>query len=264
MYVWSPMQMMPPQRSTSVHDRQHKPGAPRVALKEVARVTRDGRVPLWPYHQERLRQGGCSDETLRRLDDAIALAFVEYDGRMTTRVQLSVMVLADGAPIATVQRRLSSLDVPGGCKGVPVTVTKPPALPSGGAKPVDRSYWDAAQRSAFEQHAHQAIIVDDCGTVYDGGSATIFCRFGSELVTGPSPHAIAGVARAYIMEHASRWGYSVRVRPLSFTQLESADEVFFTNSYGGARAMLGKEGPASEAIDAHFKELWGSQVEELF
>ncbi|HZL05876.1 MAG TPA: hypothetical protein VFE45_10755, partial [Coriobacteriia bacterium] len=93
-----------------MHDRQHKPGAPRIALKEIARVTREKRIPLWPYHQERLRQGGCSDDTLRRLDDSIALALATYDGRLTTRVQLSAIVLADGTPVTSVQRRLSSLD----------------------------------------------------------------------------------------------------------------------------------------------------------
>jgi len=265
MYNWSPLESLPRgPRSRSMHDRRHVSGAPRVALKEIARVTRDKRVPLWPYHRERLRQGGCSDETLKRLDDSIALAMATYDGRLTTRVQLSAIVLADGTPVTSVQRRLSSLDVPGGLKGVAVPVEEPPVLPSGGAKPLDRSYWDHAQRRAFEQRAQQAIIVDDCNTVYDGGSSTIFCRYGNELLTAPTPHAIAGVGRAYVIEHAAQWGLSVRVRPYSFRQLEQADEVFFVNSYGGARIMIGKAGPTCEMIDAHFKALWGSQVEELF
>ena len=140
----------------------------------------------------------------------------------------------------------------------------PPVLPSGGAKPLDRSYWDRAQRRAFEQRAQQAIIVDDCDTVYDGSSAAIFCRYGDQLLTAPSPHALSGVARAYIIEHAAEWGYSVRVRPYSLRELEKADEVFFANAYGGARVMVGKAGPACEAIDAHFKALWGSEEEELF
>ena len=153
------------------------------------------------------------------------------------------------------QQRLSSLDVPGGPVAAFVQVDSPPWLPPGAATPADRSWWDEAQRRAGWAGAHQAIIV--CGdTVIDGGTATVWSVTDGVVTTPPAPDAVAGVARAFLLDALSAAGTPVRVEPLSPRELAKADEAFLTNAFGGAVAVRGRGGPVFDRVAAIFAELW--------
>lgn len=219
-----------------------------IALRETCRVARNRTVPLWPLHFARLTMGGCTRHALDQLEVAVAEAIAGYTGELSSRIRLTVTVAGDDSVSVNVERRLSSLDVVGGPRAAPVVVECPPELPPGAAKPADRDYWNAAQRAARAAGGDQAILVDSNGTVIDGGTASIFCRRGRELITPPAPPAVAGVARAWVLENAVTFGYECRIAAFAFASIEEADEVFFTNAFGGLREMRGRGGAASEAL----------------
>lgn len=229
-------------------------GAPDVPLRETCRLVH-GRVPLWPYHRARLRSGGCGEDVLAAADRAVHDANRSWKGPHSTRLRLTVVVGSDGAVDAAVQRRLSSLDVPGGPRAVPVEVERSALLPPGAAKPADRSWWDDAQRRARAADGDQALIVLD-GRVVDGGTATVWISDGSRIVTPPAPGAIAGVGRAFLLETFSDAGIAVDVRDLSLEEFATAREAFLTNAFGGAVAVRGRDGAMTGLASAFFASMW--------
>lgn len=261
MFVWSPIEIAPVRPPQIVdYNTPYLPGAPAVPLKETCRVSTDRTVPLWSYHARRLSQGGCSKAVVERAAAAVEEAIDRYESRITQRVRLTLQVLSNGVPYVDIERRLSSLDIPNGVKGVPIVMPRPPRLPMGAAKPVDRSYWDEAQRRAKEEGGDQAIIMDQVGTILDGGTAAVFLRTGRTAVTSPSPYAIAGVGRAWVLDHAGEMGVRVEVRPFILEELDRAEEVVFVNAYGGARAMKGKADVLAKRIDTRLRRMWGADL----
>lgn len=235
------------------------PGAPRQALRETCRVVA-GRIPLWPYHRARLVAGGCEGDVLEGVEEAAVAAASEWDGANSPRVRLSLTVSCDGAVAVSAGRRLSSLDVPRGPVAVRVDVAKPPQLPAGAAKPADRSWWDEAQRRAVFEGGHQAIIVGPDGHVIDGGSATVWIVEGTTVVTPPSPPAVAGVARAFLMQAAPDTHMRIEVEPLSWERFRSADEAFLTNAFAAAVAVRDRGGMVFRAVASIFDEMWRCSV----
>lgn len=231
-------------------------GLPAVALRETCRVALDRTVPLWPYHRRRLESGGCGGEALRIIDGAVRSALGELSTRIFTRTRLTVDVSAEAGVTVAVQRRLSSLDVPSGIRGVPVAVRESPTLPPGAAKPADRTLWDDAQRAAAAAGGSQAILVGPDGVVIDGATAAIIVRAGSEAVTPPAPPAVASVALAWALDHESDFGVRFRVAPVTLADLEAADEVVYLNAYGGARADGRGDSRLARAIQAELDRLW--------
>ena len=233
--------------------------APTVVLRETCRVVA-GRIPLWPYHRARLVAGGCEGAVLDDVEQAAMTAAAEWDGASSPRVRLSLTVSCDGAIAIDTHRRLSSLDVPGGPVAVRVDVTEPPTLPAGAAKPADRSWWDEAQRRAVFDGGHQAIIVGPDGHIIDGGSATVWIVEGTTLVTPPSPPAVAGVARAFLLRAAPDEHLRIEVEPLRWERFQAADEAFLTNAFGAAVAVRDRGGMVLRAVDAIFDEMWRHSV----
>lgn len=232
------------------------PGGPAVALRETCRLV-DGRVPLWPYHCARLASGGCGPKTLDAAQEALEKAAAEWAGPASSRLRLTVVVEPSGAARAVVQRRLSSLDVPGGPRAVPVEVDEGPPLPRGAAKPADRRWWDDTQRRARAAGGDQALIVRD-GFVLDGGTASVWAVRGGAVVTPPAPQAVAGVARAFLRAALADAGVSTRVEPLALEDALGADELFCTNAFAGAVALRDQgPGPVTRLAMAAFARLWG-------
>jgi 4-amino-4-deoxychorismate lyase len=231
------------------------PGAPATALSETCRIVA-GRIPLWPYHRARLVAGGCEGAVLEDVEVAAFRAAAEWNGGDSPRARLSLTVSPDGAVAVDAKRRLSSLDIPGGPVAVRVDVSGPPELPAGAAKPADRSWWDEAQRRAAFEGGHQAIIVGPGGSVIDGGSATVWVVEGTEVFTPPSPPAVAGVARAFLMRAATDVHLHIEVEPVSWDRFVAADEIFLTNAFGAAVAVRGREGMIFRTVDALFDEMW--------
>jgi branched-subunit amino acid aminotransferase/4-amino-4-deoxychorismate lyase len=229
-----------------------------VALHETCRVVA-GAVPLWPYHRARLEAGGCGDVVLEDATRVALSAAADWDASPGSRVRLSITVSPDGRASVSVERRLSSLDVPNGPVPVRVDVAGRPPLPRGAAKPADRSWWDDAQRRARAEGGHQAVIVDAEGMVIDGGTATVWIAERGVLVTPPSPGAVAGVARSFLLHEVARVGIEAHVEPLSWDRFERADEALATNAFGGAAAFRGRGGPVCDRVGELFAALWRSR-----
>jgi branched-subunit amino acid aminotransferase/4-amino-4-deoxychorismate lyase len=215
----------------------------------------DGRLPLWEYHRARLARGGCGSDLLAEADRVVAEAAASHAGVASSRLRLTLVVTPEGIAEATVQQRLSSREVPGGPTAAFVQVSSPPWLPPGAAKPADRSWWDDAQRRARWADGHQAIIVCD-GNVVDGGTATVWAVAGGVAVTPPAPDAVAGVARAFLLDALVRAGAPARVDTLTAREFETAEEAFLTNAFGGAVAIRGRGGAVFDRVSAIFAEMW--------
>lgn len=230
-------------------------GAPREPLRETCRVVA-GRIPLWPYHRARLSAGGCRDGVLDRVEERALEAASEWSDAGSPRVRLSITVGQDGEIQIDIGRRLSSLDVPGGPIAVRVDMPSEPELPPNAAKPADRSWWDDCQRQARFEGGHQAVIVGPDETIIDGGTATIWIAEGPRLVTPPSPSAIAGVARAFLLRQAPAIGLRIDVEPIAWRRFEVADEALLTNAFGGAVAVRKRGGYVFGAVSELFEERW--------
>lgn len=229
--------------------------APPAALKETCRVVH-GEVPLWPFHRARLAAGGCG-ETLLALAEARALeAAAAWPDLETRRARLTVVVREDGSVTAEVTRRSSSLDVPRGPIVARIDVDAPPPLPPGPAKPAERSAYDDAHRRARALGARQGILVGQDGLVIDGSTATAWIAEGDTLVTPPSPPAVPGVARAFVLASARDAGLTARIEPIAWERFEVADEAMLTNAFGGAVAVRGRGGAMCARVAELFAGVW--------
>lgn len=230
---------------------------PRVAVRETCRVV-SGRVPLWPYHHARLRAAGCGHGLLSVVDERVIAAAADWDAPRGSRVRLTVTVSPAGEVSVGVKQRLSSLDVPGGPVVARVDIPGPPPLPPVLAKPADREWWDEAQRVAASRDAHQAVIVGPEGMVVDGGTASVWIVEGEVIITPPAPPAVAGVARAFLIDEADERGLTAVVEPVSWERFEGASEAFLTNAFGGAVAVRDRGGLVFDQVASQFERLWRS------
>jgi branched-subunit amino acid aminotransferase/4-amino-4-deoxychorismate lyase len=230
-------------------------GVPDTALRETCRLVR-GAVPLWPYHHARLGAGGCGADLLATVDAVVHDAAMGWAGPHSSRLRLTVVVDAGGGVDVRIQRRLSSLDVPGGPVAAVVEIDEPASLPPGAAKPADRAWWDRAQRAARAAGGDQAILAH-AGRVIDGGTSTVWISAGAGLATPPAPSAIAGVARAFLLERFAESGVPVEVRDIGLEEFLSAREAFLTNAFAGAVAIRGRSGPHAASAAALFASVWG-------
>jgi branched-subunit amino acid aminotransferase/4-amino-4-deoxychorismate lyase len=235
-------------------------GAPAVALNETCRVVA-GRpwpdaVPLWQWHEARLLAGGCGRPLLSRAAASAREAVAGGTRTHGRRLRLTVTVRPDGDVNSVVERRLSSLDVPGGPVLAMVHVPEAPDLPPGPAKPADRSAWDHAMSQARRLGAHQALLVDSSGHVVDGATASLWLVARGMLVTPPAPPAVPGVARAWLLEHAGALGLNARAEALLPEDLDLAEEVFLTNAFGGCVAARGRGGAVTSRVSEAFASLW--------
>lgn len=220
---------------------------PRQSLRETIRV-QSGRVPLLSRHLARLAAGGCGADVLtlaREQALAAAAAWPGDYGRMT------LLVEADGSVHVEVSDRPSTIDVPGGPRAA-LVYSAIPKLPPGAAKPADRSFWDRALHEAQGQGADVAILLDDESNIIDGSQASVWVVTGGELVTPPSPPALAGVSRALVLDLGTVGGMRVVERPVSAQEFESADEAFFTTAVAGAVGVRGRGGRITREVAAAF------------
>jgi branched-subunit amino acid aminotransferase/4-amino-4-deoxychorismate lyase len=223
------------------------------ALRETIRI-QDRRVPLLVRHLARLESGGCDAETLGRVRAAATAAASKWEqpyGRM------SLTVARDGTIEIEISDQPSSIAVDGGPVMVAVRSDEPP-LPPGAAKPADRSFWDRALERAKTRGGDIAVLIDSQGRIIDGSQASVWLVLGEELVTPPSPPALAGVSRLLVMDSAELWGVRASERELHESDILLAQEVFFTTAVGGAASARDHEGPVAARVHEHFERIFSA------
>lgn len=207
-----------------------------MALFETIRVFR-GRPLFLEEHLDRLR-AGCGDRAFPLSEAALAavraLLARQPDG--TARLYVTA---GDGAQFSApvVEPRILVL-----CEARPAPLREACSLalngepfhpPFGGLKTAN--YWrnvDALQRALASGH-DEALLFNENSELVSASTANVFVVCGGEIST-PSCAcgARAGVTRAWVMGQ-------VRVRECSLflADLQTADEIFLTNSWYGIRPV---------------------------
>lgn len=238
-------------------------------LFETLRMV-DGRVPLWPRHVARLRDG-CARLRMPAPDTDAILAEA---GRLATglgdavaRVTLS---RGDGVrgyalppsqqPRVVVQVSPLSLDAGASSEGISVRLCETrlatqPLL--AGMKHLNRLEQVLARAEWSDATWTEGLMLDDRGDVVCATAANVFAVFDGQLVTPPVDRCgVAGVARAEIL--AVR---AVEVASIGPARLAEADEVFLTSAVRGILPVRvfairsWQPGPVTRALQAHWDHL---------
>lgn len=89
-------------------------------------------------------------------------------------------------------------------------------------------------RSQWQQGWHEALLLDQQGSVIEATQSNVFVINGGQLITPSLDFAgVAGVAREYLISQAHKFGLNTKIMSLSTDQIETADEVFLSNSVIG-------------------------------
>ena len=88
-----------------------------------------------------------------------------------------------------------------------------------------------AKREAEERGADEAILLDHTGHVAEGTVSNVFCVRGGRLLTPPlEMNILPGITRQCVLGLARNAGIEVEEAPFCAAALQSAGEVFLTNS----------------------------------
>lgn len=225
---------------------------PEQALRETIRL-QNGAIPLLDRHLARLAAGGCDAVTVAAARDEAMRSASEWTGAYG---RLTLVVASDGEVLGEVTADPSTICVPGGPR-VALVESDIPQLPPGGAKPADRSFWDLSLDIARGRGADVAVLVDSDGHLIDGSQATVWLAIGLQILTPPSPPALAGVSRSVVFEIAPGFGLEAVETMLGVDDYERAQEVFLTTAVAGAVAVRDRGGPVSDAFVRVFEGLFG-------
>jgi len=89
-------------------------------------------------------------------------------------------------------------------------------------------------RMEWQDEVAEGLLQDQEDNIIEATSSNLFAVFDNQLYTPDlSRCGVAGVMRAEVMEHASSMKINVNIEKLSLARLQSADEVFLTNSIIG-------------------------------
>ena len=89
-------------------------------------------------------------------------------------------------------------------------------------------------RMEWEGEVAEGLLQDQEGDIIEGTSSNLFAVIDNQIYTPDlSRCGVAGVMRAEVMESASSMRIDVNIDKLTIARLESADEVFLTNSIIG-------------------------------
>jgi para-aminobenzoate synthetase/4-amino-4-deoxychorismate lyase len=190
-----------------------------------------GQVALLERHLARL--GASSEEVFgRRLPEHLRDELAEVASGLDGPHRLRVALRLAGGPLR-VELAAEPLS---GEPDEPVSL-EPVVLPGGlgGHKWLDRRLL-AALRPAGLAPFDQLLLVDADGQVLEAERANLFALIDGVLRTPEASGALLpGIARAVVLEEASRLGLEVDVGPLRLGELERASEVFVTNALWGPR-----------------------------
>ena len=132
-------------------------------------------------------------------------------------------------------------------------------------KSISRIHLVLARMEAEERGAHEALLLGSGGEVREGTASNVFLATGGRLRT-PSLESgvLEGITRQAILELARAAGIPCREERVVRADLESADEIFFTNTSWGALPVTrldgkpvgtGKPGPLTRELGSRLSAL---------
>ena len=153
--------------------------------------------------------------------------------------------------------------------GVRVAVARrrqiPPETLDPAVKSISRLTSVLARREAREVGAFEAILLDGDGRLTEGTVSNLFLVLGGGLLTPPAPAGgLPGITREAVVELARAASIRVSEEPLPAGSLETADEIFLTNTSWeilpvvrvGERAVGGGvPGPVTRDLLARYRDL---------
>ncbi|MFP4154072.1 MAG: D-amino acid aminotransferase [Halothiobacillaceae bacterium] len=120
-----------------------------------------------------------------------------------------------------------------------------------------------ARQQAVEAGAMEAILLRD-GRAVEGAASNLFVVRGQGLVTPPrSPHILAGITRALVLDLARASGLEAVEAPLAESDLRAAQEIWLTSStreimpvcrLDNAPVGAGVPGPVWSRLDQAYQE----------
>ncbi|HKQ58135.1 MAG TPA: aminotransferase class IV [Candidatus Eisenbacteria bacterium] len=223
----------------SLFDRGARDGE---GLFETLRVY-GGRPFAWPRHMERL------------VLSAAVLGFPVPASPVTLRGALGELLAAEGLSDA-VARITVTRGIPGGrptrtgawveveplagrlwsgtrSGSASVVVSKRPFEPGplGAHKTTSRLAYHLAREEARVARVDEALLVRPSGEVLEGTVSNLFALRGGEALTPPLASGILpGVTRALVLGLGDTVRVPMREQPLTLADLESAEELWLTNS----------------------------------
>lgn len=238
-------------------------------LFETLRV-REGRVPLWSHHRNRLRDS-CARLHMSVPDEGRLFAEVirlcdGFDDAVV-RVTLSRGVGERGYALPASPRQTLvvaasplSLDACAYAEGIAVRLCETrhgeqPLL--AGMKHLNRLEQVLARAEWSDTFRGEGLMRDLGGDLVSATAANLFAVFDGQVVTPAVDRCgVAGVARAEVM--ACR---EVAVDAIPLSRLVIADEVFLTSAVRGilpVRAFAGRTwspGPVARALQSHWRDI---------
>ena len=278
--VWLNGDLVPAEKArVSVFDRGILLGD---GVYETLRV-RNGKPFRWPPHRERLRHSLEEARIvlsfpLSALDEGIARCLQANDLR-EARLRMTITrgegnpgfdMMEGAAPsviiAASAWRPLPEEKYREGVQAIIPRIrqtgqdTLNPAL-----KSISRIHLVLARLEAVQRGAHEALLLGSGGEVREGTASNVFLAKGGRLRT-PSLESgvLEGITREAILELARAAGIPCREDRVEQADLESADEIFFTNTSWGALPVTrldgkpvgtGKPGPLTRELGSRLSAL---------
>lgn len=266
--------------SVSVYDRGLAFGD---GLFETLRY-QQGRMPLLPYHLDRLRLG-CTRLRIPLDEEALGGALTALVGQLRQagepRALVKLMVTrgpggrgytppprAEVRPTLILQWRPLAETDPQAVAGVTLQPCHTPIFPNpllAGLKHLNRLDYVLAAQELPEDASVQGLLLDACGKLLECLHHNLFLLVDGRLKTPRLAEAgVHGVMRRLLLEHlAPQAGLEVLAEDLDVTDLAAAGEVFICNSVRGiwpVRGCLAHSWPVPGDVTAYLQ----SQVDQLF
>ena len=133
----------------------------------------------------------------------------------------------------------------------------PRQTPLAAHKTLNYLYYFLAGRWARENDADEAVVLNADGTISETNTANLLIIRGNTVISPASPHVLAGVMEAAVLEILAEEGFSHIVRPLTPEALFDADAVIVTNSLMGpvsVRSLDGRRIPCNPDRTARLRD----------
>ncbi len=234
-----------------------------------------GKVKYLDFHIERMKKGldaleiNCSKGDIEILKVCIEQLLIknEIEGGATLRIIAQRSGLGKYTPEANQvffyieTERLSEdnfvLNKDGFNLGISEKVTIYPNQFSG-LKTLNALHYVMAGKEKLESNFDELVLLNPEGFLVEGASSNLFLAKGKKIYTPDLKHGpIAGVMRRVVIGKLLQMGYEVEESSLVPSDLEQADEIFFTNSIKGIQWV------ASYAKKRYFKKVSTKLVERI-